>query len=229
MGASTALYNLLLRTAWHQHSSYDLIDELLSDMDNGGVEFDLDTLSTLDSVLSESQSVRRGEMGWAVKTVWSMDVFGEGAKRLQKWRDVIGQRLGVTLEQRAREGKVVRKQEQGEDPKYRDMAVPIRRIGIEGGKGPEKERRPAARYGKSGDKVAYEKLDVDDGHGVSIRKVKREFEGGVLAAPELRMKFGKKDGDVDGVGEGDHSNEISDSLGELAKASKQYERERSRR
>jgi hypothetical protein len=230
LGASTALYNLLLRTAWHQHSSYDLMDELLSDMDNGGVEFDLDTLSTLDSVLSEFQSVRRGEMGWAVKTVWSMDVFGEGAKRLQKWRDVIGNRLGVTLEQRAREGKVVRKQEQGEDPKYRDMVVPIRRIGIEGGKGLEKERSTRG-YAKSSDKVTYEKLDVDDGHGVSIRKVKREFEGGVLAAPELRMKFGKRDGDgdVNAVGEGDRGDGISDSLGELTEASKQYEHERGRR
>jgi hypothetical protein len=228
LGASTSLYNLLLRTAWHQHSSYDLMDELLSDMDNGGVEFDLDTLSILDSVLSEFQSARRGEWGWAVKTVWAMDMFGEGAKRLQKWRDVIGKRLGVTLAQRAKEGKVVRRQEQGEDPKYRDMVVPIRRIGIEGGKAQEKERS-TGRHGKRSDKVAYEKLDMDDGHGVPIRKVKREFEGGVLAAPELRLKFGKGGGDGNEAGEGDHSDVMNDSLGQLTEASKLYEREKGRR
>lgn len=122
LGASTALYNLLIRTAWHQHASYDYIDELLGDMDNAGVEFDLDTLALLDSMLTEYHDARRGMLGWTVKTVWAMEQFGEGAKRLQKWKDVVGQRLGVTLETRAREGKVVRK-EAGETPRVRKNPV----------------------------------------------------------------------------------------------------------
>jgi hypothetical protein len=220
LGASTSLYNLLLRTAWHQHSSYDIIDELLSDMDNGGIEFDLDTLAILDAVLAEFASVRRGEMGSSAKLVWDMDMFGEGAKRLQKWREVIGQRLGVMLNQRAKEGKVVRREEQGEDPKYKDMVVPIRKIGIEGGMGEGKERstkrylkgRSTQGYGKGREDVVYEKLN--DGQGLPIRKKTMDFDGDALAAPELRLKFGK-----------DKSSNVPS---ELEDASDQFESEQKR-
>ena len=108
LGASTQLYNLLIRTAWFQHASYDYVDELLHDMDNAGVEFDMETLQLLQSICSEYKGVRRGEMGSVVQAVWGMEYFSDGARRLRRWLDVVRLRLGVISETRTKEGKVVR-------------------------------------------------------------------------------------------------------------------------
>ncbi|KAF2195414.1 hypothetical protein K469DRAFT_11317 [Zopfia rhizophila CBS 207.26] len=108
LGATTALYNLLLRTAWIQHSSYDLIDDLLTDMDNGGIEFDVNTLSLLDHILEEFDEARKGRFGELIRDVWTLERFGTGAKKVRVWRDVVGQRLGAWAGKRKQEGGLVR-------------------------------------------------------------------------------------------------------------------------
>ncbi|KAF2711520.1 hypothetical protein K504DRAFT_465273 [Pleomassaria siparia CBS 279.74] len=107
LGASTSLYNLLIRTSWYQYSSYAYVDELLHDMQNAGIEFDMNTLHLLDGILSEFKNARKGEMGFHVKTVWGTEWFCDAARRLGKWRDVVRLRMGGVLERRAREGKLV--------------------------------------------------------------------------------------------------------------------------
>jgi hypothetical protein len=113
LGASTSLYNTLVHTAWTQHASYDYINELLTDMDNGGIEFDTNTLALLDNIIADFWAARRGNLGRVVQGVWSMEHFSEGAKKLQTWRNVVFHRLGAWTQKRAGEGGVIRKYELG--------------------------------------------------------------------------------------------------------------------
>jgi hypothetical protein len=109
LGATTQLYNLLIRTAWTQYSSYTYIDELLTDMENGGVEFDTSTVSILDNICAEYRDARRGRLGRPLSAIYRMDYYASGIEKLEKWRDVIVERLGMWAEQRASEGALVRK------------------------------------------------------------------------------------------------------------------------
>lgn len=108
LGASAPLYNNIIRMAWTQLSSYDYVDELLTDMENGGIEFDVATLETLDWIISEDARAERGMMGRSLANVWRMEQFREGAQKLQRWRDVIAQRLGVWTAEAAGSGQQIR-------------------------------------------------------------------------------------------------------------------------
>ncbi|KAF2477859.1 uncharacterized protein BDR25DRAFT_299628 [Lindgomyces ingoldianus] len=130
LGATTALYNLLIRTAWLQHSSYDYIDELLTDMDNGGIEFDLGTLDLLNKILFEYNEVRGGKFGHLIREVWNLEQFHEGARKLDGWRGVARQRLGAWAGKRAREGSLIRKYE---EPGSSSLRGPRDEIGVEPG------------------------------------------------------------------------------------------------
>ncbi|KAF2876773.1 hypothetical protein BDV95DRAFT_602732 [Massariosphaeria phaeospora] len=96
LGATTLLYRLLIRTAWVQYASYDYIDELLRDMDNGGIETDPETLKLLDDILTEYQDAMAGRLGTNIRSVWSMDQFAEGIKKIRAWRETVAIRLGTS-------------------------------------------------------------------------------------------------------------------------------------
>ncbi|KAF1848482.1 uncharacterized protein K460DRAFT_334625 [Cucurbitaria berberidis CBS 394.84] len=100
LGATTTLYKHLLRTAWLQQSSYTYIDTLLVDMDNGAIEFDSDILTLLDSVIKEHEMARGGRLGREMQMVYGMEQFLGGIRKLQQWRDVVADRLGVAPEER---------------------------------------------------------------------------------------------------------------------------------
>ncbi|KAG9206701.1 hypothetical protein G6514_003542 [Epicoccum nigrum] len=95
LGATTALYNQLLRTAWLQQSSYAQIVSLLTDMHNGAVEFNADTLTLLDQVLKEFTLARSGQLGKGMQMVYSLDQFNQGIKELTRWRAAVAERVGV--------------------------------------------------------------------------------------------------------------------------------------
>jgi hypothetical protein len=102
LGVTTHLYRLLLRTAWLQHSSYTLIDTLLTDMETNIVEFDMSILDILDSVLKEHDMARAGNLGREMQMVHGMEMWIEGAKKMKRWRDVVADRLGVVEKQKIR-------------------------------------------------------------------------------------------------------------------------------
>lgn len=108
LGASAPLYNNIIRMAWTQISSYDYVDELLTDMENGGIEFDVTTLETLDWIISEDSRAERGMMGQSIANIWRMEQFREGAQKIHRWRDVIAQRLGVWTAEVATSGVQIR-------------------------------------------------------------------------------------------------------------------------
>jgi hypothetical protein len=95
LGATTALYTQLLRTAWLQQSSYPLLINLLTDMHNGAVEFSLDTLHLLDAVVKEYDMARSGRLGREMQMVYGMEQFGEGIREVRRWREIVAQKVGA--------------------------------------------------------------------------------------------------------------------------------------
>ena len=95
LGATTALYTQLLRTAWLQQSSYPLLNSLLTDMHNGAIEFSLDTLHLLDQVIKEFDMARSGRLGREMQMVYGMQQFGEGIREVRRWRQIVASRMGV--------------------------------------------------------------------------------------------------------------------------------------
>lgn len=95
LGATTALYTHLLRTAWLQQSSYPLIVSLLTDMHNGAIEYSADVLGVLDQVIKEFDMARSGRLGREMQMVYGMEQFGEGIREVRKWRAIVAERVGV--------------------------------------------------------------------------------------------------------------------------------------
>ncbi|KAJ4398555.1 hypothetical protein N0V91_010128 [Didymella pomorum] len=95
LGATTALYTHLIRTAWLQQSSYALITSLLSDMHNGAIEFSPEVLEVLDAVVKEYDMARSGRLGREMQMVYGMEQFGEGIREVRRWRAVVAERMGV--------------------------------------------------------------------------------------------------------------------------------------
>lgn len=95
LGATTALYTQLLRTAWLQQSSYPLLTSLLTEMHNAAIEFNADTLLLLDQVIKEFDMARGGKLGREMQMVYGMEQFGEGIREVRRWRAVVAERVGV--------------------------------------------------------------------------------------------------------------------------------------
>lgn len=102
LGATTALYDKLLRTAWLQQSSYSMLVSLLTDMHNGAVEFSADTLTLLDQVIKEHTMARSGKLGIGMQTVYGLDQFNQGISEIKKWRAVVAERVGIEDGRRAK-------------------------------------------------------------------------------------------------------------------------------
>jgi hypothetical protein len=113
LGATTLLYKHLIHTAWIQQSSYSYIDVLLADMNNGAIEVDADILAILNSIIKEQEMARSGRLGREMQLVYGMEQFLEGIKKIQQWRIVIAETLGVATGDRRAKPRVVRMAEQG--------------------------------------------------------------------------------------------------------------------
>ncbi|GME24323.1 hypothetical protein GTA08_BOTSDO10585 [Neofusicoccum parvum] len=93
LGASTELYNELLAMAWLTYSDFQGIDDLLQEMENGGIDFDTNTLDLLDSIKKNALDAKSGRLGDGASAVLEMDRFKRGIRRLQRWRDEIRMRM----------------------------------------------------------------------------------------------------------------------------------------
>ncbi|KAF3010577.1 hypothetical protein E8E13_001025 [Curvularia kusanoi] len=100
LGASTALYNQLLGIAWLQQSSYTQLVSLLTDMHNGAIEFNAETLTLLDQILKEHTLARSGKLGKGMQMVYGLDQFSQGVQELINWRAVIAERVGIEVGRR---------------------------------------------------------------------------------------------------------------------------------
>ncbi|PSN64235.1 hypothetical protein BS50DRAFT_575677 [Corynespora cassiicola Philippines] len=100
LGATRGLYKSLIHTAWTQHASYEYIDELLHDMDNGGIECDQGLLELLDRIISQHHRATKNGLGTSMRMVVSLEQNQEGVRKLEAWRETIAQRLGTWTENR---------------------------------------------------------------------------------------------------------------------------------
>ncbi|KAF1835037.1 hypothetical protein BDW02DRAFT_568458 [Decorospora gaudefroyi] len=95
LGATTTLYKNMLRTAWIQQASYPTIDALLLEMDSLAMDLDADILRLLDAVHKEYQQAKSGALGPEMQMVYAMDMWVEGFRKIEAWRGVVADRLGV--------------------------------------------------------------------------------------------------------------------------------------
>ncbi|KAF9696383.1 hypothetical protein EKO04_005476 [Ascochyta lentis] len=137
LGATTALYTQLLRTAWLQQSSYPLLISLLTDMHNGAIEFSIDTLHLLDQVIKEFDMVRSGRLGREMQMVYGMEQFGEGIREVRRWRQIVAGRVGVDVERREKGTVPVSRRRRDEDEDT-SKHVPL----VEGVNGASKPPQP---------------------------------------------------------------------------------------
>ncbi|OCK81225.1 hypothetical protein K432DRAFT_381526 [Lepidopterella palustris CBS 459.81] len=93
LGASTVLYNEIIAFLWLSFMDLHTVEELLQDMDNGGIAFDINTLELLDSIQDEVEKAKDGTFGPTIAAVWAMDRITGGCRKLDTWRRIIKERM----------------------------------------------------------------------------------------------------------------------------------------
>jgi len=87
LGASTPLYNELLRIHWIRYDDFLGVSRLLSEMDQAGLEFDEETLNIVNEINQAQLKVRRGDRGAVLQALWSMPEFAPG--KFREWKERI--------------------------------------------------------------------------------------------------------------------------------------------
>jgi hypothetical protein len=103
LGASTALYNELIKAVWQTYTDFRFIDELLQEMDNGGLEFDQNTLDILEEIRLEGNRIKNGRYGINRRAVWSTDIIQNGWRRVILWIPTVRERVERDMARRSEE------------------------------------------------------------------------------------------------------------------------------
>jgi hypothetical protein len=120
LGASTPFYNELIKAVWHTYTDFRMIDELLQEMDNGGLEFDQETWNILEAIRIEGNRIKNGRYGLNRKAVWGTDIIQNGWRKVIGWiplvrervrGDILRKREDMMREQRADKDRFDRKEE----------------------------------------------------------------------------------------------------------------------
>lgn len=77
LGASTPLYNLLIRASWKQYGSFDMVNELLTDMNNAGLEYSERTIGIFNYIQSEYRLARMRRIGVPLGNVYGAEAVKE--------------------------------------------------------------------------------------------------------------------------------------------------------
>ncbi|TAQ85106.1 hypothetical protein B7494_g6571 [Chlorociboria aeruginascens] len=75
LGASTPLYNELLRIYWFRYDDFRRVISLLKEMDAEGLEYDNETFEVVSDILTAQRSVAQGERGETLKMLWTLPEF----------------------------------------------------------------------------------------------------------------------------------------------------------
>ena len=103
LGASTALYNESLDILWSTYSDLGAVNRLLHEMDNGGIDFDGQTLLLLDTIFTDCTNMAGLPEGKMLGIIWRMDKSVREVRQLGEWRDTVRQRLEAEALRRVRE------------------------------------------------------------------------------------------------------------------------------
>lgn len=84
LGASTALYNELLRIYWYRYDDLNGVARLLTEMDQAGLDFDAETLDILRDINRMQIKIKNENPNSAIRQLWSLPEFKTG--RLREWQ-----------------------------------------------------------------------------------------------------------------------------------------------
>lgn len=87
LGASTALYNELLRIYWMRYDNFRGVLDLLMELERVGLEVDEETLRIISQISSLQAGIKAGQKGPVVQALWSMPEFAP--EQFTKWRTKI--------------------------------------------------------------------------------------------------------------------------------------------
>lgn len=93
LGASTALYNEVLTIQWVLHRDLRAMANLLTEMQEQGVDFDERTESLLEQPGWEREAARSGVRGASLRALWEMEEMKGNFARLQAMRRIVNRRL----------------------------------------------------------------------------------------------------------------------------------------
>jgi len=119
LGATTTLYKHLIRTAWIQQASYITINMLLKEMDDNAIDFDADILGLLDAIIKEHNQARSGGLGKEMAMLYGMEMFADGLTKINTWRNVVAERLGLRSEEKRASSSLVRKTMRSDDQNWK--------------------------------------------------------------------------------------------------------------
>ncbi len=92
LGATTALYNELLSLQWLVYGNMRAMADLVTEMDEQGIEFDRYTWQVLEWPVWERTAVNKGERRKGVTALWGLEEMASGFARLSALSMAIGAR-----------------------------------------------------------------------------------------------------------------------------------------
>ncbi|TVY40972.1 hypothetical protein LSUB1_G003498 [Lachnellula subtilissima] len=87
LGASTQLYNEILRIYYYGYEDFPSVARTLNEMERSAVDLDEETLGVVKDILIMRSRVSRGERGDVIKQLWGMPHFSR--VNFQYWQDKI--------------------------------------------------------------------------------------------------------------------------------------------
>lgn len=87
LGASTQLYNELLLIHWYRQDDFRGVLNLLSEMEQFGLDWDKESLEIVDDIVKMQAAVRRGDRGTTLKALWTLPEFAPD--KFKSWRNKI--------------------------------------------------------------------------------------------------------------------------------------------
>jgi len=93
LGASTQLYNEIIRIYYYGYEDFDGVAKTLNEMEHSAVELDEETLDVVIDILRMQATVARGEKGDLLRELWSMPQFAR--VNFQFWRNKIAKTIHI--------------------------------------------------------------------------------------------------------------------------------------
>ena len=91
LGASTQLYNELLKIYWYKRDDFRGVISLLKEMESSGLDWDAETLDIVEDIWNEQRRVLNGSRGPTLKVLWTFPEFQPGV--FSAWSKKIRQAL----------------------------------------------------------------------------------------------------------------------------------------
>ncbi|KAK8153515.1 hypothetical protein BKA80DRAFT_285046 [Phyllosticta citrichinensis] len=107
LGVSTELYNELIAISWLTYGDFQGIDEILTEMQDGGIRFDQATYEMIRSIVFTARKVPAFKPGTLFRNeIRSLDRFEQGREKVFQWAKKMREKLDFEAIQAARSQKL---------------------------------------------------------------------------------------------------------------------------